>query len=249
MKSLLLATVLLVLGIQADANSRPSINLETTVRVSGADVRVPYQLQFAPGDAGQEASLILTAPLAPILPVLRAELDAKRPRDNCASYKPDNWVVGPIESTLSIVHDNLQVQLGADVDMWQCFELFGNDVKNRVSGNMHVTLWAKLRHDEQRAWIEAELASVEIGGDLGELAKAFGERSGALIAAAMTEKLADSTKPELPIPSAMLHMGGRLQQVRWVQSESGPALQAELVGMIPSDGFQILMKLITAGQQ
>ncbi len=249
----LLALCALLLCWTAHAVEPIQADLHTTLRYGDTEISVPYRAQF--GLVDQRATLTLTAPLASVLPELERQLDQRRPRDNCASYKPDNWVVGPITTSLSAHESVLWIRLSADVEMWQCIEnplrkldRSASDFKNKIDGNLRLQLRAHLYHDAQRAWVNIELDSVHVGGNLGALAKAYGEISGRTLAAEIQRILSQSTSPVLPLPATFLSLGGRLDQARWIQTDTGPALQAEISGVMTKDALATLIQLLRPGQ-
>ena len=88
-----------------------------------------------------------------------------------------------------------------------------------------------------------------MGGDLGSLAKASGDVSGRSVAEAIEQQIAQSPPPELPLPSTFLRSDGTLEQVRWVESASGPALEARISGELGEAAKQLLTDYLKSEQQ
>jgi hypothetical protein len=243
-KKCLLVALTLSTALSANPATPTGVDLALTVSPFGSPIQLPYRVELIASDETQ-AKLLVNVPIAPLMPALIEQLNQKRPTNNCASYKPDNKVVGPITHALSVQRGDLLVQLSADLELWQCIENpFGSDIKNKVSGTLRLDMRTRLRHDAKRVWVEAELESVDIGGDLGAIAKAYGDVTGRSIAGAIEDELAQAPVPELPLPKAFLALGGQLHAVTWIESASGPALAASMSGELTTTAMQELTRLL-----
>jgi hypothetical protein len=222
------------------AQQTPPITTSSRLTLDGIDLQYPYtvQLSLDPLDQGrQRIQAQISAPLNPLLPVLQQVLDRQRPRDNCAGYRGDNWVVGSPSVSFAIQGETLRLKLAADVDMWQCIENpFGRPFKNKVGGAVDLELIAAWQLQDQQLGLSVDVGQIKVRGDLGRIAQLWASTQGESIRDAARQRLRRESMPNWELPQALLALGAKVQSARFAERDGQPV--AELVlhaGLSPAN--------------
>lgn len=213
------------------AQQLPPITTQSALSLDGIELQYPYtvELALAPAEQGRmRIQARISAPLNPLLPVLEKLLDRHRPRDNCASFKPDNWVVGAPSVRFAVRGKRLQIGLAADVDMWQCIENpFGSPFKNKVGGSVDLELNAAWQLLDQGVHLSIAVGDIRVHGDLSHLARLWASTQGESIREAVQAHLSRESMPNWELPQALLALGATVQSARFAESDGQP--MAELI--------------------
>jgi hypothetical protein len=232
----LISIFMLPVALQASsvrAQEIAPIKAESSLVIDGIEVRLAYIVHLVPepGGTATERRVLarIAAPIATLLPALEKALDRRRPRDNCASFKPDNWVVDPVSLSIRVEGERLRARLAADVAMWQCFENpIGSPFKNKVDGNVNVDLLAKWATLNDSLALDITIGRVDVGGDLGKIAEAWAQAQGESIGEALQARLHKESMPDWPLPKALLALGAKLQRARFIERNGQPEAEFEL---------------------
>jgi len=219
-----------------------------SIDIAGTQVEVPYRVALESTAESDQTQLTATVsvPLDRLLPVLQQAMDQKRPRDNCARHG-ENLVLATPQLALTLYRGQLRLAASAQAEVWGCVDLFGQDAKTRLlDGTIHAQVLGTWVVEPQALQLKIDLEKADADGNLGEVARVFSQATGESLVETLRRELRGQALPPLPLPQALMDLGGRFNSARFVERDGG--IEAEIVlhaSLKPADWQKLLSRFFT----